>query len=548
MAASRWKRFAFFDRHTLSFPNEVIQDLNSRLDVNLNRRFSNLTLDEGDGFSMVVSTAALPVMTRPSVRENHLENEKRSALDEMWGTLSACIAPPIQDGTLQLPSQAQVIEGHLASSSSSQIAIDGLVLVFLASQESDRVHCLDVTVRCNPPRNRNSSPIVSSETDTMDGWRGYWSPFEKEKPPATASTSSSRIEDRIVSEHMTSSTSTISECIVDMASCREPGSKLLVVCLSRTNLVVCEDPHLSLSCRLPLTSKPSTDMVSYRMPNPWNEAQQGCGQCVDITHGLVAVGTDIGMVYVYAIQKNFLRSAITISSPGLNQQVISLRFSVTSSKVSLFVCYHHRNAPLPAGGTRSTGSKGICCYDLGSPGSSAPSAPLARHDLDSRSVVSNRLCDVVPNPSVRHSQFLVARADGVYSYSQTQKVGVSPIDGIKLAICNVPSHSKLTDNDAIGASYTLVASTDAKSGRDAIDVYDTSNKLVAFHVLLSPALKALRAAGVSTPHTKAADGRMCGGRSSAIILTVSLELCQYSSPFVNLTVKFAVWWRLGHTY
>ena len=278
--------------------------------------------------------------------------------------------------------------------------MDGLVLVFLASQESDRVHCIDVTVRCNPPSNRNSIP-VSPDEDTLDGWRGYWSPFEKKKPTASASASNARVEDRIATEHLQASAASIGECIVDMAACREPGSKLWVACLAKTNLIVCEDPHLGLSCRVPLTSKMSSGIVSYRMANPWNEAQLGRGQCVDITPGLVAVGTDIGVVHVFAVQKSFLRSLLTIPSPGLNQQVTSLRLSVSPTKVSLFVCYHHRNAAPTAGGPRNTGSKGICCYDLGFPQGASLSAPLARHDLDSRPVLSNRLCDAVPAPSTQ---------------------------------------------------------------------------------------------------------------------------------------------------
>ena len=504
-----------------------MQDLSPGVDTSSGRRLSNLTIDEGETISMVVSTAALPVFTKPTAIEKATPGEQCSALDAMWGTLSACMAPTIQDGNVHLPSQAQIIEGSSASSSDSQTAMDGLVLVFLASQQSDRVHCIDVTVRCNPPSNSNSTP-VSPDEDVLDGWRGYWSPFEKEKS-VTAGPTSSRNEDRVMLEHLSPSPSSGDECVVAMAACRQPGSKLWVACLAKTNLVVCEDPHLGLSCRIPVTINSSPDSVCYRLAVPWNEAQQGRGKCVDTTPGLVAVGTDIGGVQIYVVQKNFLRNILTIPSPGLNQQVTSLRFSVSPSKVSLFVCYHHRTAAPAAGGARSTGSKGICCYDLGSPSNTSTlSAPLARHDLDSRPVFSTRLCDTVPISTTGQPHFLVARADGLYSYSQTQKVGVSPIDGIKLTICNVPSHAKLTEKDAggentIGVTYALVASTDAKSGRDAIDVYDATNKLVAFHVLLSPAQKALQASGVSTPNTKAADGSMCGGRSSAIILTVRFQ-------------------------
>ena len=59
--------------------------------------------------------------------------------------------------------------------------------------------------------------------------------------------------------------------------------------------------------------------------------------------------------------------------------------------------------------------------------------------------------------------------------------------------------------------------------RDAIDVYDATNKLVAFHALLSPGHKALEVVGVTTAPSRTADGGLFGGRSSAIVLTVSMR-------------------------
>lgn len=56
---------------------------------------------------------------------------------------------------------------------------------------------------------------------------------------------------------------------------------------------------------------------------------------------------------------------------------------------------------------------------------------------------------------------------------------------------------------------------------DTIDVYDATNKLVAFHALLSPGHKAIDVKGVTTVAKKQIDGNQVGGRSSAIVLTVS---------------------------
>eukprot|EP00571_Detonula_confervacea_P014445 CAMPEP_0172306174 /NCGR_PEP_ID=MMETSP1058-20130122/7296_1 /TAXON_ID=83371 /ORGANISM="Detonula confervacea, Strain CCMP 353" /LENGTH=1547 /DNA_ID=CAMNT_0013017977 /DNA_START=1 /DNA_END=4644 /DNA_ORIENTATION=- len=150
-------------------------------------------------------------------------------------------------------------------------------------------------------------------------------------------------------------------------------------------------------------------------------------------------------------------------------------------------------------------------------------------------------------------RYAVARNDGLHLYSPEEKVGVCPIDGNKLAICSLPPPpvvylkrpvrrpsppaaaatddagntgrtTPATDNDnsaSFGASYTLVATTDAKSSRDAVDIYDTTNKLVGFHVLLSPGHRALRTLGICSSPTIASSGSLLlrGGRASAIVLT-----------------------------
>ena len=119
---------------------------------------------------------------------------------------------------------------------------------------------------------------------------------------------------------------------------------------------------------------------------------------------------------------------------------------------------------------------------------------------------------------------LQARPDGLYTYSTTQKIDVSPIDGSKLAVCMVPPPESTGPEreptiGKAGSSFALVASTDLKSRRDAVDIYDATNKLVAFHLLLSPGHRAVRAAGVTTSPTRSPDGTLRNGRSSAIVFT-----------------------------
>lgn len=123
-----------------------------------------------------------------------------------------------------------------------------------------------------------------------------------------------------------------------------------------------------------------------------------------------------------------------------------------------------------------------------------------------------------------------ARPDGLYSYSKSERTGVAPIDGTKRAICLIPPpipvekrrEVKTDDDLGVGTGYVLVASTDSKSGRDAVDIYDITNNLVAFHLLLSPGHRAVRAAGVTTFPTSSNRNRTSnirGGQSSAVVLT-----------------------------
>ena len=253
--------------------------------------------------------------------------------------------------------------------------------------------------------------------------------------------------------------------------------------------------------------------------------------------------------------------------------------------------------------SQSGSGGGVCCYDLGAitlgasfastPNSTnSQLAPHARYDLDGRGVATSCLCDVVVSRQDRDgveaglgsnvnasttldtgmesspiqnqdgiagsAKFMVARSDGLYTYSSTDKISVSPIDGSKIAMCQVPpppvsrrqynSHefisrnasrqqeSNLDNNESktnsddderlsnlrtseSGASYVLIATTDLKSGRDAVDIYDASNKLVAFHLLLSPGHRALGAVGITTTPRSVLDGNKRGGLSSGVIFT-----------------------------
>lgn len=96
------------------------------------------------------------------------------------------------------------------------------------------------------------------------------------------------------------------------------------------------------------------------------------------------------------------------------------------------------------------------------------------------------------------------------------------------------------DLDHVGSGYALVASTDANSGRDVVDIYDATNKLVAFHLLLSPGHKAVKAAGVTTLPIQLPDGNVRGGRSSAVVLTSEGSLVSFTEKLTEEKISLLV--------
>jgi hypothetical protein len=253
MASSRWKRFAFFERHTLSLPSEVLEDLipidgtdGRSSQRSLNRIASD---SHNESVSLVVTTAALPLNSKPSVGQVVEKGGDSAAVSDMWSSLTACAAMELpweadgEDQTIRLPNQAQMVEDDSTVSSGGS-AVDGLVMVFVTSRDTDFVHCFDVTVRCNPPESTEKKDL-----EDLDGWRGYFSPLKghKAKPTQASSAAGPRtLEERIVSEHMEQETV---EGIVGISTCRgTTGHKpVFMACITESNVVVCKDPHLYLS-------------------------------------------------------------------------------------------------------------------------------------------------------------------------------------------------------------------------------------------------------------------------------------------------------------
>jgi hypothetical protein len=302
--------------------------------------------------------------------------------------------------------------------------------------------------------------------------------------------------------------------------------------------------------------------------------------CVDIVPPLLAVGTSTGTTLLYSFipleqqpeqqQPRYeLVLCMEIPSPVDGSELVEVK-SVTLSHdcqtteeqnskappypTHIFVCYRRRrisskkhtnnfNRGSSGGGALRTSSvhnivaSGVCCYNI----SFNEKQPRSRIDLDSREIPNKRITDC--NREI--GLFQVCWSDGLYTYSPSSKVGiVQPIDGRKIAFCRIPSSdtTSTTSTSSISSAarrhekeespigqpqqtskgeYILLATSDNKSGRDAIDIYDTTNKLCAFHVLLSPNHRAIQVGGVTTPCSDFGDGGGRRGRSSAIVITVS---------------------------
>lgn len=521
-----------------------------------------------------------------------------------------------------------------------------------------------------------SSALANPEE--LDGWRGHYDPFQcangflsgkKEtsvtassatKPaPTTSSKSNSKrvsAEQRILDEHLggggsnyeTASGSLFGSSpfanellepsaplkkarIVGLATASSAGdssndSILYVASVTDTletvGVVVHSNPHLMLSMLPPSSAtgvSTSNEYSSYYKPSEgFNFTTNGRPRCVSVLPGVVCVGTDTGVVLIYAfdcksskgkmalvaeipaprgvVEKSegntlpmYAVSSVELIGPrtsGEKESIAQKSFSPNSDVHRLFVAYRRRVQTDGSGATPGSGpSGGVCCFDLG--GLRIPGKPLqvglsanapvvsARFDMDGRDVGSSCLCDKVSLPPMPPSwikseaakiegdrqldmkekedtaasstmekmlpRYVVARGDGLHLYSPSEKVGVCPVDGNKTALCSLPpppvaylsrplkplvGSSSLDGsagrNDAslgAGASYALVATTDSKSGRDVVDIYDTTNKLVGFHVLLSPGHRALRTLGIASSPTVGGGTLIRGGRSTAVILT-----------------------------
>ncbi len=159
----------------------------------------------------------------------------------------------------------------------------------------------------------------------------------------------------------------------------------------------------------------------------------------------------------------------------------------------------------------------------------------------------------------------IARSDGLYTYSYTENIqlmlynqsksmvgdGSGSDSGESKAGDDTIAQNKIDDSimnmvlPESGASYFLIATTYSISGRGAVDIYDSSNKLVVFHLLLSPGHQALRSIGITTTLKAIMDGNTHGGLSSAIVVmsggSIVTMMEKVTSDKFSLLVEIYSW-------
>lgn len=699
-----WKRFAFFERNNYSLPQQVIDDIlpvhlfaenSSGMDeTSIARSSSGEEIQvDGDKISLsVINGAGIPV---ESWKQSTPAKDPSHGIHGMIRTLATCSEyhSVTEDGSNDNNNESQARDSFRFSASGHTLDIpskarksgnvDGsLVLAFLGSQSSCRVHCVDMTMRCNPLHKKEGINLSTksgsssrhgaataklNKNEDLDGWRGYFQPFAHDyvsSPSASSSVSDANNTGQWLDSEDYSRLDrlllTQDRKIVQTVCCSDHetdnftlGKNIYVASISDAQqsigVTVQRNPHLYLNdldvledskkgtSSLSMSSNITPKQECFQPLGKFDQKYRGKPRCVDIKPGLVAVGTEKGMVILYEFRTgggnasslggcngtnkltvlmeipspNFESTVLLqdLSSPSRNRrdptvEVSNVQYAVSSLKlvfekcnesassnaqkkksrhVKLFVTYCRSkdsdesiSQGMPSQNKSAGG--GVCCFDIGVIGedtsnNSSLLSPNNRHDLDSRETNSSCLCDLVlsgkdlqiiamnaddtteQNHDDSSDTFMIARPDGLYTYSPTEKISVSAIDGSKTSMCSIPPPPvsrkhiqldrlkggnqellrKLGHNDEeqknhedsiinikaveSGASYVLIATKDKKSGRDAVDVYDISNKLVAFHILLSPGHKALRSVGVTTAPKPVLNGFERGGLSSSVILT-----------------------------
>lgn len=202
-------------------------------------------------------------------------------------------------------------------------------------------------------------------------------------------------------------------------------------------------------------------------------------------------------------EENCSVTRVNVFDPEHNTPSEQKNSILSKATIKLFVCYDVKGES----NTMSDQQNSICRFDVNLTSGNIAS----RVDLDGRGVAVKSHCDF----DIRSGNLVVARdseGGGLFVYSPKDNRGsiAALIEYGKVSCMScVPasvgvlnkSSEKDTDRSPVQttSSYVLLACMDNKSRRDSVDIYDATNKLIAFHVLLSPGHTALLASSVEVP-------------------------------------------------
>jgi len=518
MASSRWRRFAFFDRSTLSLPDDVHQDLipltsnirknrggdavegspslgdsngvippvsvlfqdeiadASNLD---SRSIYSLNPDDFPPVSEYFSVCSIAVTLREGPQHDLTStNVTKPKSSQSNNVIASALASygvgsgisPTFDSTGQTtfihPSSpaaakmtlADAMKGgnKLGKNSMWKVPVGSqLVLLFIASRNSEHLHVFDLTMRCNPNYEEKGNikaddniPITATGDDQehdleqLDGYRGCLFPFQDGfKNPALTTKGNDSVEQQIINQHLTSadriSNDLSSACkgrIVGISAYTSANDNAHVAVISdhSESIGICVhiDPHLyltSISDKDRVSGSPNKLPAScvFQPSSTFDFKYRGKPRCVNVTPSpspqtpnqfKVAVGTDKGVIVIYTYsysnsttadtqQRKFKLNVLQeIPPPTASGEDSNIVHSVTSVKISgdkLYACYKRRSNSTKQGSDGLDGGTGKADDERMRPTgvccynlSKGGKSVESRFDLDGRDVTSGGICDL----------------------------------------------------------------------------------------------------------------------------------------------------------
>lgn len=367
-SSSRWKRFAFFERKNLSLPSTVWDDVvvsseeeedygaSLRVAVTPYACLPSLPPSSSSKTSMDnSSTLILP--SSSSMEDTDIQRslgvQITSSLEGMVRSLTQNRGEGISHSSSASDTDILIFHGDgKIGRSKFPSYYDGYVcLAFLSSPHSSVVHCVDLTWRCFPKNNSPASDYINASanvSEDMDGWRGSFDPFTfgridessmiqttggvvpsslvtstttiNAPPPISSSIS---VVTKIMGLAVTSSPVTRAEqesssraTNVHATYCPFIPRTIYLACITNTpssvGICVHKNPHWYLSST-GSTAKGSSLTPRSEVIQPMGKfdlKNRGAPNCVDIFchsnigDGIVAVGTDKGLVLLYTFPLN----------------------------------------------------------------------------------------------------------------------------------------------------------------------------------------------------------------------------------------------------